>query len=375
MDYRYHLLKYRGKASRLTCPNCGRKNCFAPYVDNNDQIVGEQYGRCDHESSCGYVKYPQTERDWRESYGEYRKRNQQTKPRQTVFPKPQLEPPGGLSTIPPDIVDKTIRPSTPSDFVVFLQNLLGKEKSSALVNEYRIGVTKSRDVIFYQIDIKGRCRTGKVMKYNPETGHRIKDSSAKTPITWVHSLLKQQGNLAPDWELCQCLFGEHLLQKYPDKMVCLVEAEKTAIICAGIVPDCIWLATGGKGQLNDRVEILDGRRVLAFPDVDGYETWVEKARDRPYLNIVISDLLERTATQEQREAHIDIADILIDWRYPLSGIISTTPAVEEAVELYKDNPVMQEVMKYISPEYWENMDALIRELDLELVSVKRSVQQ
>jgi len=32
---------------------------------------------------------------------------------------------------------------------------------------------------------------------------------------------------------------------------------------------------------------------------------------------------------------------------------------------------MQEVMKYISPEYWDNVDALIREFDLELVSVTR----
>lgn len=32
---------------------------------------------------------------------------------------------------------------------------------------------------------------------------------------------------------------------------------------------------------------------------------------------------------------------------------------------------MREVMKYISPEYWDNVDALIRELDLEFVGVTR----
>ena len=40
MKYKYHLLKYAGPASRLTCPNCGKPHCFAPYVDDNDQIVG-----------------------------------------------------------------------------------------------------------------------------------------------------------------------------------------------------------------------------------------------------------------------------------------------------------------------------------------------
>ena len=32
---------------------------------------------------------------------------------------------------------------------------------------------------------------------------------------------------------------------------------------------------------------------------------------------------------------------------------------------------MREVMKYISPECWDNVDALIRELDLEFVGVTR----
>lgn len=30
---------------------------------------------------------------------------------------------------------------------------------------------------------------------------------------------------------------------------------------------------------------------------------------------------------------------------------------------------MQEVMQYISPEYWPEVDALIRDLDLEFISV------
>ncbi|MDY0333021.1 MAG: DUF6371 domain-containing protein [Bacteroidales bacterium] len=39
-----------------------------------------------------------------------------------------------------------------------------------------MGVTKNRDVIFYQIDTEGRDRTGKIMKYNRQTGKRIKDA-------------------------------------------------------------------------------------------------------------------------------------------------------------------------------------------------------
>ena len=218
-----------------------------------------------------------------------------------------------VCTIPMDTVMKTVRTDPPSDFLTFLLSILDAGTVYHAAIEYSLGVTKSRDVIFYQIDVKGRCRTGKVMKYDPVTGHRIKGDGAGTPITWVHSLLKRNGTLAQGWELSQCLFGEHLLARYPDKPVALMESEKTAVVCACINPDCVWLATGGKGQLNDRVEVLAGRKVIAFPDVDGYDTWVQKAAERPHLGIIVSDLLEKNATPEDRAAHIDIADLLIRW--------------------------------------------------------------
>ena len=153
------------------------------------------------------------------------------------------------------------------------------------------------------------------MKYYRETGLRIKDGSVKTPITWVHSLLKQQGVLPKEWELKQCLFGEPLLQKHPDKTVCLVEAEKTAIICSGFMPQYIWVAVGGKSQLGDRVEVLAGRTVLAIPDVDAQDTWMEKIRERLLLNIQITDFLIKLASDADLANGTDIADILIQWKY------------------------------------------------------------
>lgn len=45
------------------------------------------------------------------------------------------------------------------------------------------------------------------MRYNPETGKRIKNNAGA--IDWVHSKLKRAGALPDDWELTQCLFGEH----------------------------------------------------------------------------------------------------------------------------------------------------------------------
>ena len=42
MNYRYHLLKYAGPSTRWTCPQCGRKHCFAPYVDKDNHPAGEE---------------------------------------------------------------------------------------------------------------------------------------------------------------------------------------------------------------------------------------------------------------------------------------------------------------------------------------------
>jgi hypothetical protein len=371
MNYKYHLLKYSGPSSRLTCPNCGAKHSFAPYVDANDQIVGKEYGRCNHESSCGYVRYPPSERDWRESYSEYRKRTAKPQKRVVTRPQPKPEPEGGICTIPMDLVLKTVRTNPLSDFLYYLCNLFDVDTIMHLVSEYLIGVTRSGDTIFYQIDQQGRCRTGKIMKYDRETGHRIKDQVTKGAITWVHSILKQQGKLPRDWQLTQCLFGEHLLKKYPDKPVCLVEAEKTAVICSAIMPQFVWVAVGGKTQLGDKVEVLYGRTIVAFPDVDGYDAWVEKISERPYLNIQVSRYLADKATDEDKQMGADIADVLIRWILNRKSRLEPQEQGKPPAVLYADNPVMQEVMKYISPEYWDEVDALIKDFDLELVSVTR----
>ena len=53
----------------------------------------------------------------------------------------------------------------------------------------------------------------------------------------------------------------------------MVEAEKTALIGAGFIPEYNWLATGGMSGVNDLVNILQGKKILIFPDVDAYDYW------------------------------------------------------------------------------------------------------
>jgi hypothetical protein len=175
---------------------------------------------------------------------------------------------------------------------------------------YALGATRKQEVIFWQIDIQGRVRSGKIMKYGPD-GHRVKDEGG---VNWVHSRMMKQGLLPQDWELTQCLFGEHLLNwpEHRDKVVALVESEKSALIGAACFPNYVWLATGGKSQFSpEKMKVLKGRTVILFPDVDGYQEWKERSKTLTFCKVVVSDVLEKNVTAEEREARIDIADWLV----------------------------------------------------------------
>ncbi|NVN96884.1 hypothetical protein HXX01_01415 [Candidatus Nomurabacteria bacterium] len=156
------------------------------------------------------------------------------------------------------------------------------------------------------------------MLYDPITGHRVKDPYSK--ITWVHSILKKE-----NYNLCQCFFGEHLLAQYPDQPVSIVESEKTALIASIYFPHFVWIATGGKNGCKwttwDVCKVLKGRKVILWPDISAYEDWLKKASilKQLGLSVMISDLLERKATEVERASGLDLADFLI--RFPKEDFI------------------------------------------------------
>lgn len=95
-----------------------------------------------------------------------------------------------LCTIPEHVVTRKVRSNHNSDLINFLKTIINPMVVQSLIEDYRIGVTRSGATIFFQIDKLGRCRTGNVMKYDPKTGHRIKDPNVPSRIIWVHSLMK-----------------------------------------------------------------------------------------------------------------------------------------------------------------------------------------
>lgn len=305
-----YLEKYRGRASRHKCPACGDPLSFAYYLDGGTgEIINEAVGRCNHESGCGYHYTP---KQYFEDNPHLKGRNSASTvvaPIRKRIEVPKNEP----DYIPFRYVSRAA--SYNSCLIEFLCPLLDMETNGSptierMMQDYAIGASKNRGTVFWQIDITGKVRTGKIILYNQYTGHRSHEPGG---VNWVHSILKKKGELKPDFNLKQCLFGEHLLKMYPDKPVAVVESEKSAVIASAVIDTHIWLATGGKSQFSDKMDVLKGRDITLFPDVDGYEEWIKKAailRNEGF-NVKVSDILEKYATAEERLSKIDIADWIV----------------------------------------------------------------
>lgn len=204
--------------------------------------------------------------------------------------------------------------SMENNFFRFLKNEchVSQTDLERLQCRYLIGSTRNGSIIYWQIDFSSNVRTGKIMQYNAATGHRVKEGNA---VDWVHSKLIRSGKLSDDFMLQQCLFGEHQLHgDNINNVVAIVESEKSALLGSLVYPDYTWLATCGKCNLTPyRTSALANRTVILFPDVDAYDEWKDKARHL-FLpkKVIVSDLLQRCANDEERGRKIDIGDWLID---------------------------------------------------------------
>ena len=317
-----YLQPYTGRDSRVTCPNCKKPHSFTLYLDGETgQPIAPTVGKCNHENSCGYHYTPKRYFIDNPEMSKNRIKPiwfNQFKPIEPIKP---IKP---IGYIPDDYVKKSL--STESDFVQFLKRLF--ENSNGLnqsidevCNMYRLGATKDRRVIFWQIDFEGKVRTGKIMAYNPETGKRVHDQSGA--IDWVHNKLKRTGELPDDFNLVQCYFGEHLLSANPHKTVAIVESEKTAIIASLFMPEYVWLAAGNLNGLTvEKSKVLRGRSVILFPDLSkelptrptAFELWRKRAaeiRQAYGCKVYVSDYLEKIATDEEKENGFDIADYFL----------------------------------------------------------------
>lgn len=233
-------------------------------------------------------------------------------PRPTPPPLPVLE-------IPRSYVKRTMDIATWGEvtfrnwFMALPWDIEQLARAHGTLWQYCVGGWSDGRVVFWQIDHTGVPRSAKLMRYLPD-GHRDKTVHPG----WIYNQDGCRQQLRPDeHEIIKPLFGSHLLAKYPNAVVNIVESEKTAVIMAnyyGGFDSQIWLACGGLKhlQLDSLQPLIDqGRTIWLWPDRDGREAWQEVCDKLGYDKCQVYTNFLDTCWKEADGDKADVADIAI----------------------------------------------------------------
>lgn len=358
-EYRREL----SKKIKLICPACGDKvKTFVPYIDNaTGDIIHETVGKCDREINCGYHKRP---REYFEETG--------TKPQTQYIQPPQREPIKPLEFIPDEVKDDSLTGYGSNEFVKWLYRLFGRHVALNAVAKYQIGTDCSLwhgSTVFWFITKYNRVKAGQIKKFNPDgrTASYFSNSQQQNRkcTGWVHAAIKYQHEKEkkplPEWltpyidrgDYCTCLYGEHLLsdKEHCSKPIALVEAPKSAIIGSIYLPQYTWLAVGALSYFTEqRIKVLTGKEVYLFPDLSpeakAFKMWDDRGKAYSHIaNFITVDTLEKTATEEDRQKGLDIADFLIMEPYKPYLINQYKQRIKGVTDLTE--------MDAIKREYWD----------------------
>lgn len=330
-QYRFSLEPYRGTSSRYYCPQCNDSDkSFTRYIDNKTgKYIADHVGMCSRLNRCGY-HYPPREyfkdNSDKKTTWTKNKSSQQTK----LSAKTKLIL---IQTIPIDVLENSLTDNKYRNNVLieFLYQFFGAGIAKDLISRYLIGTYSNNygdATVFWYISQKEEIMYGKMMYYkivkdqNSFTGKNCKRIKNKNDHIvnaidqdyyidkargeeWITKYMQQPRKI-------NCFFGEDLITGN-DKSIAIVESEKTAIIASVYLPQFIWLACGSLTNLSrDKCKVLEGRNVILFPDLNGYDKWSERAKE---FGFQISDLLECWATEAEKEQGLDLADYLIRFDY------------------------------------------------------------
>jgi hypothetical protein len=288
MKYKYNL---DSTSKKFTCPSCSKKRLVRYIETESHNYLGEQYGRCDRESNCGYHLAPS-----------------QNKTIVNIITTKKIRP---ISIIDEKYLNAVATKYNKNNLFIYLKKHFTEEEILEVFEKYKVGTSKlwNGSTVFWQIDQFNRIRTGKIMLLNADSGKRIKEPFPH--INWVHKTLNLK-----DYNLAQCLFGENLIknqlqQNATNKTIALVESEKTALTMSLFLKSTLWIATGSKQNLKlDLLKPLKGCNVILFPDCGEFEDWNKKAIElnKHGFKFKCSSLLENNNYIKGT----DLADIYFD---------------------------------------------------------------
>lgn len=350
-NFPFHLDgKHKGR-----CPSCGRQRKFSPYVDSVTGVAvdADSCGKCDRLNNCGYHKSPS------EYFKEHPEARIAALSARTKTSRPSvsgrsmakakralLESPGPSRTEPfaPDADDVRAtleRDRRANPLYRFMTQLFsstpgGEEAVDFVFELYHVGTSKrwGGSTIFWFFDDDGRAADGKIMGYDATTGKRIKEPFPH--INWVSSVTAKARGL--EFESSpKPMFGQHLMQRYQDAQVQVVESEKTALLLAAAAvvvggpsdlartfPVAMGGCGGFTGEKTRRLEeylrrsprrFYNPHSLTLIPDQGCYRKWSDVGRDLVRSTIVgrvtVSTLLESCPAGMTVSEGDDIGDLVV----------------------------------------------------------------
>lgn len=318
---KYQFELEQSPSKKGVCPNCKKQGCFRYY-----KSIPKDYGICDHKNNCGYHNDP-----FKQSIDI---KNQLL---ESIDKKPVAEKTQATKKIIyPDISKLAVLNSLNSIFHGFCTNTLNIPIEH--LQRWNVGTDANGNTAFVFQTVTGKQLNIKFMNYVlTNNGKDCKRNKNRVPFS-----LKAKEN--EQYKIC--LFGEHLLT---NKIICLVESEKTAVVCSYFYPQYDWLATGGSNGLTvEKVQILKDKEVYYLSDNDkaGKENSTLKKLEQYGINF------KKVVFQNAADGE-DLADLVIRGERPIIKPLdqNDTSDQKQKTEVKKNLSEYEKVENFISERY------------------------
>ena len=283
-------------------------------------------------------------------------------------PRPKPVPPPAM-VMERELVKDTMKMATSQNLFCYWMSQLPwtaeqLNRLPSILWQYCVGGWTDGRVVFWYIDHEGQPRSAKLMTYKPD-GHRDK---AKNP-GWLYNQDGVRQKCEPDKHtILKPLFGSHLLMRYPQAVVNIVESEKTALIMANFYgqPDRqLWLACGGLQhmRLESMQPLIDqGRTVWLWPDRDGVSEWQEVCDKLGTDKVQVYTRFFDTCWRPEDGDKADCADITIRMMTHPETIDVPTPKTQHSTA--KDAVAVLPLGESLGLVPWNNDDPFIDPIEM-----------
>lgn len=320
--YRYKLAS--NKVKKLDCPYCRAKKHWQRYIDfQRGEIMPPEFGRCDNAVKCGQHIKPNFNIQNLTAFNSIERINIAQNIEEAY--------------IPHRVLKATIRNYKCNPFYSYLSRFNTDAKLVNTLKLYLIGTLNDLGVLngvtFPFINSQGQITAIQVKSFNSynhtlNTGFlhsKLKyyyDQNKIDYPTWLAKYLKH----ASANRVINALFGEHLLAKFPNHPIGVVEAPKTAIYATLFFgtptespKNLVWVSVYNINGINERLcKPLKGRDVIFFPDLSENNKarilWEHKAKvlnDKIGLkSYQVSKFLEEYADNNSQKEGLDLADFI-----------------------------------------------------------------